>query len=52
MTFQTLCGTPSEVENLDVIPSQSFHVLNVTWDQPTQLNGNPNSIEYIVRIRY
>ena len=45
MTFQTLCGTPSEIENLSV-NNQS---LNVTWEPPTQLNGNPNDIRYIVR---
>ncbi len=45
MTFQTLCGTPSEVENLSV-NNQS---LNVTWEPPTQLNGDPNNIQYVVR---
>lgn len=43
--FQTLCGTPSAVENLN-INNQS---LNVTWEPPTQLNGNPNDIQYVVR---
>ena len=49
--FQTLCGTPNRVENLRVVgvPGVPGQSLNVTWEQPTQLNGDPNSIQYVVR---
>ena len=43
--FQTLCGTPNKVENLNVNSSS----LNVTWEPPTQLNGHPSSTQYVVR---
>ena len=45
ITFQTLCGTPNKVENLNVNSSS----LNVTWEPPTQLNGHPSSTQYVVR---
>lgn len=49
MTQRTLCGRPSEIQNLAVVPNQPFDSLTVTWDEPARLNGNPDSDQYVVR---
>ena len=50
VTGQTLCGTPSEVRYLVVNPGQNFYSLQVMWDPPILLSGNPNNIQYMVII--
>ena len=48
MMFQTLCGSPSRIRDLSVTAGQADYTLRVTWNQPAELNGNPNDIQYRV----